>query len=259
MEASKRGENERPDRSAGRKAGDHDGKDVEERPGQNYDSPYSQTKLNKHDEGGDNSKRPEHDNDGGREGRDPKDRSRYGQGDRSGKSSDPNDPYKYNVEREDEPRGQRDPKRSGAGVRQPRESGVRNDRSRSPTKMEGSKRSENERPDRSVGRKAGDRDGKDVEERPGQHYDSPYSQTKLNKHEDDPKSSTRLGEPQDAQGETASRGQRKPSHSPSGGARGKREGESSSRPDRSAGRKDGEERPGQKYDSPYSQTKPQQT
>ena len=45
-----------------------DGKDVEERPGQNYDSPYSQTKLNKHDDGGDNSKRPEHDNDGGRDG-----------------------------------------------------------------------------------------------------------------------------------------------------------------------------------------------
>ena len=47
---------------------------------------------------------------------------------RSGKSSDPQDPYKYNVEREDEPRGKRDPKRSGAGVRQPRESGARNDR-----------------------------------------------------------------------------------------------------------------------------------
>ena len=59
--------------------------------------------------------------------------------------------------------------------------------SRSPTKMEGSKSSENERPDRSVGRKGqGDHDGKDVEERPGQNYDSPYSQTKLNKHEDDP-------------------------------------------------------------------------
>ena len=73
---------------------------------------------------------------------------------------------RYNVEREDEPRGKRDPKRSGAGVRQPRESGARNDGSRSPTKMEASKRGENERPDRSAGRKVGDHDGKDVEERP---------------------------------------------------------------------------------------------
>ena len=100
----------RPDRSAGRKAGDHDGKDVEERPGQKYDSPYSQNKLNKHDDGGDNSKRPRtRQLTVARDGRDPKDRSRDGQGDRSGKSSDPKDPYKYNVEREDEPRGKRDP------------------------------------------------------------------------------------------------------------------------------------------------------